>query len=135
MGADRADGLDERRRERRWPASVYGTGSEPDPRFTLANERTFLAWIRTSLALLAVAAAADALPLGIHGRAQAALAAILALTGLFAGVQAWRRWAASERAMRQDEPLPGNGAVMIVVLGVSVAGLVLLVATLLRGVS
>jgi uncharacterized membrane protein YidH (DUF202 family) len=30
-------------------------GREPDHRFTLANERTFLAWMRTSLALLAVA--------------------------------------------------------------------------------
>ena len=49
----------------RWPRSVYGTGSEPDPRFSLANERTFLAWVRTSLALLAVAAAVDALP--AHG--------------------------------------------------------------------
>jgi putative membrane protein len=28
-------------------------GTEPDYRFTLANERTFLAWIRTALALLA----------------------------------------------------------------------------------
>lgn len=30
-------------------------GEEPDPRFTLANERTFLAWTRTALALLASA--------------------------------------------------------------------------------
>ena len=36
---------------RRFPARVYRAGTEPDPRFTLANERTFLAWIRTSLAL------------------------------------------------------------------------------------
>lgn len=28
-------------------------GTEPDYRFTLANERTFLAWIRTALALIA----------------------------------------------------------------------------------
>ncbi|NLT31088.1 MAG: DUF202 domain-containing protein, partial [Propionibacterium sp.] len=34
----------------RFPKSVYSTGTEPDPRFTLANERTYLAWIRTSLA-------------------------------------------------------------------------------------
>jgi hypothetical protein len=31
----------------RFPRRVYQLGSEPDPRFTLANERTFLAWIRT----------------------------------------------------------------------------------------
>ncbi|HEX2247025.1 MAG TPA: DUF202 domain-containing protein, partial [Arthrobacter sp.] len=35
-------------------------GTEPDPRFTLANERTFLAWIRTSLALLAGGIAVEA---------------------------------------------------------------------------
>ena len=37
----------------RWPRWVYGGGAEPDPRFSFANERTFLAWIRTALALLA----------------------------------------------------------------------------------
>ncbi|HEY5846809.1 MAG TPA: DUF202 domain-containing protein, partial [Microlunatus sp.] len=41
------------REDRRWPRSVYGVGSEPDARFSLANERTFLAWIRTSLGFLA----------------------------------------------------------------------------------
>ncbi|HBH59897.1 MAG TPA: hypothetical protein DDY41_17580, partial [Arthrobacter bacterium] len=35
-------------------------GTEPDPRFTLANERTFLAWIRTALALLAGGIAIEA---------------------------------------------------------------------------
>lgn len=38
----------------RWPRHVYRAGEEPDPRFTFANERTFLAWIRTSLALLEI---------------------------------------------------------------------------------
>ena len=31
----------------------YEEGEEPDYRFTLANERTFLAWLRTALALIA----------------------------------------------------------------------------------
>jgi putative membrane protein len=34
---------------RRW----YDEGVDPDRRYSLANERTFLAWIRTSLALVA----------------------------------------------------------------------------------
>ena len=34
------------------------TPIEPDYRFTLANERTFLAWQRTSLGLMAAAVAA-----------------------------------------------------------------------------
>ena len=37
-------------------------GHEPDYRFTLANERTFLAWIRTSLGLMAVGLAVAQLP-------------------------------------------------------------------------
>ena len=41
----------------RKPASVYGQGDEPDPRFSLANERTALAWMRTALALVAAGVA------------------------------------------------------------------------------
>ena len=44
----------------RLSARVLGGGTEPDPRFTLANERTFLAWIRTSLAFLAGGIAVEA---------------------------------------------------------------------------
>ena len=51
--------------DRRFPRRVYGTGTEPDPRFTLANERTFLAWIRTSLALIAGGVALEAFELPI----------------------------------------------------------------------
>ena len=45
----------------RWPGSVYREGVEPDPRFTFANERTFLAWLRTSLALVVAGVAVDVL--------------------------------------------------------------------------
>ncbi|MGH3240919.1 MAG: YidH family protein, partial [Spirillospora sp.] len=37
----------------RWTDRLLAEGSDPDPRFSLANERTFLAWIRTALALIA----------------------------------------------------------------------------------
>ena len=47
------------RDDQRWPRSVYGVGSEPDPRFSVANERTFLAGIRTSLGFLPGHATAD----------------------------------------------------------------------------
>ena len=48
---------DRLRPERRWPRQVYAVGNEPDPRFTFANERTFLAWIRTALGFLAAGVA------------------------------------------------------------------------------
>ena len=47
----------------RWPGFVYAGGEEPDYRFSFANERTFLAWIRTGLALLAAGVAVDAFDL------------------------------------------------------------------------
>ena len=50
---------------RRFPRRVYGVGTEPDARFSLANERTFLAWIRTALALIAAGVALEAFVLPI----------------------------------------------------------------------
>ena len=50
---------------RRRPGWVYDEGAEPDARYSLANERTFLAWIRTALAVLAAGVALDALDLSL----------------------------------------------------------------------
>ena len=53
------------RSRRRVSAWALGGGTEPDPRFTLANERTFLAWIRTSLAMVAGGIAVEAFTSGL----------------------------------------------------------------------
>lgn len=37
-----------------WNPKWRREGRDPDYRFSLANERTFLAWIRTALALLSL---------------------------------------------------------------------------------
>lgn len=92
--------------DRRWPSSVYGVGRDPDPRFSLANERTFLAWIRTALGFLAGAAAAEALDLPMPDLAQEVLAVMLALGSAMAAVQAWTGWVRAERALRSGDPLP-----------------------------
>ena len=47
-------------RSGRFEQRVLGPGREPDPRFSLANERTFLAWIRTALTLLGGGVAIEA---------------------------------------------------------------------------
>ena len=120
--------------DRRWPSRVYGGGEEPDPRFSLANERTFLAWIRTTLALLAAAAAVDALDLPMPDPVQAFVAVVLALTGLICALQAWRGWARSEAALRHRRPLPGNAVNVVVVVGVALVGVALAVAVVLAGV-
>ncbi len=119
--------------KRRWPASVFDYGTDPDPRFSLANERTFLAWVRTALALLAGAAALDALDLPIQDTVQYLLAALLALGGLLVGWSAWRGWVRTERAMRENTALPANPAMVIVLVAVAASGLVLSVSSIVRG--
>ena len=93
--------------ERRWPRSVYGVGSEPDPRFSLANERTFLAWIRTSLAFLAGGIAVEAFTEDLFPEpVRTFLAVVLLLLGvLISGGAAWR-WVGVERSLRRKAPLP-----------------------------
>ncbi|WP_447739345.1 YidH family protein [Pseudomonas laurentiana] len=82
-------------------------GCEPDPRFTLANERTFLAWIRTALALLASGIALDALPLELlAGRPQTLLPQALTGMALLVSVNATLRWLNVERALRHRQALP-----------------------------
>ena len=70
----------------RFPGSVYGTGEEPDPRFSMANERTFLAWIRTSLAFIAGGVALETfdLPLNTmrHARPLPASPALALIVGV-----------------------------------------------------
>jgi len=101
-------------------------GSNPDYRFTLANERTFLAWIRTALAIIAAAVL-------LHQMAPASssntfhLFVPVALV-IFAGalvVSAYIRWRTYEMAMRHGKALPaGMGFVPIAVLSMLIGCLV-----------
>ena len=120
--------------ERRWPRQVYAVGSEPDPRFTFANERTFLAWIRTALGFLAagVAIAAVARLAGPVGLEVRIASVVLIVCGLACGVLAFRRWMINERAMRLGEPLPSSPMLLIVtavVAGVALVATVLAILT------
>ena len=104
-------------------------GAEPDYRFSLANERTFLAWIRTALALLAGAVAViQFLPTSALSGLRTAFAAVLAIGGTVLPVVAYRRWSVVQRAMRNDRPLPFTPLLAVVtgVVGILGAGLVVL---------
>lgn len=114
----------------RRPRSVYGHGEEPDPRLSLANERTFLAWVRTSLGLLAGSAATSALDLPLADGLQTAMAVVLAVAALGAAVTAWRSWAGVESAMRDGRPLPANPGRLVVLVAVAVVAVVLAVGAL-----
>ena len=119
--------------DRRWPRQVYAVGTEPDPRFTFANERTFLAWIRTALGFLAAGVAVAAVarlvgPLGLETRIGSI---VLILCGLVCGVAAFRRWMINERAMRLGEPLPSSPLLLIVTAIVASVALVSLIVVAL----
>lgn len=94
-------------------------GREPDYRFTLANERTFLAWLRTALGLLAagVAVRQVAEPFGIEGgRTALALLGIAASVVLVVG--AYLRWVNVQHAVRRGEPLPPARLVPVIAAAV-----------------
>ena len=109
----------------RRPHWVYEAGQEPDPRYTLANERTFLAWVRTALAMLAGGVALHALGLPDTTWVRNALAIALVLLGGLVTAFAMVRWARVERAMRLHEPLPAFN------LGFLLTGVVLVGSVLL----
>lgn len=95
--------------------------TDPDYRFTLANERTFLAWIRTALGLLAggVAVHQLAAPFGVSG-ARTVLAVGSLVLSMVLALGAYLHWRATQRAMRRDEPLPSNTLVPVLTVGVGV---------------
>lgn len=80
---------------------------ELDYRFTLANERTFLAWLRTGLAFLAAAVAlAQLVPRFGSAPWHETLAMLLVALSITSSLGGTWRWRAVERAMRAGEPLP-----------------------------
>jgi putative membrane protein len=82
--------------------------TEPDPRFTMANERTFLAWNRTALALIAAGLGVVQLlppfpgvPFGRH-----IVGVPLIVLGAVIAAAAYRDLKRNQTAMRRGEPLP-----------------------------
>lgn len=103
------------------PARV---GDEPDYRFSLANERTFLAWIRTSLALLAAGVGVIGVASHFSTReGRAALGLALVVLGGLSASTAYRRWRAADVAIRADQPLPRSPMIAVVGVGVGVVAL------------
>jgi putative membrane protein len=108
-------------------------GSDPDPRFTFANERTLLAWIRTALALLAgglglEAFAGDALPVVLRQ----VLASLLLGLGAAVALVAPVRWLRSETALRRGESLPALAVAPVLAAGIAACGVALLAGVLAR---
>ncbi|WP_134322052.1 YidH family protein [Cumulibacter soli] len=118
----------------RLASMLLGEGRDPDPRFSLANERTFLAWIRTSLALLAggigvEAFAREVFPAGVRQW----LAVGLILLGMLLSATASWRWLQIERAMRRTQPLPLSLPALCLAVGITLAAGIVLIFFLVRG--
>lgn len=116
----------------RFPQSVYRTGDEPDARFSLANERTFLAWNRTALALIAGGVALEALGLDLQPTLRLAASLILIAAGLVVPVLAWFEWGRTERALRSASPLPGSATSIALAATIVLVGALVLFGVVLR---
>jgi putative membrane protein len=106
-------------------------GTEPDARFTLANERTFLAWNRTALALVVAGLGIVQLlppfpgvPWGRH-----VLGVPLIVLGAAVSVISYREWQHTQAALRHKAPVPKS--VLPQVLVATIAGVAVLAAIVL----
>jgi len=99
-------------------------GVDPDYRFSLANERTFLAWIRTALAILAggVVVHQVGLDIGSPWVTKAFSGSLMVLAGAL-GVGAYMRWRSNEIAMRHSRSLPHSALVPILAVSLVVLGI------------
>jgi putative membrane protein len=98
------------------------SSSEPDYRMSLAAERTYLAFVRTALALMAAGVAiVGALPQAGAVNVRRAAGALLVMLGLGLAGMARRRWQVVDAAMRRGLPLPRTrlADVMSVSLGIA----------------
>jgi len=89
---------------------------EPDARFTLANERTLLAYQRSAIGLMAAAIAVA------HFFGDDALVIVLALvllaTGAFAAVGGYLRYRQVDEALREGRPIGSGSAAHLVSVAV-----------------
>jgi putative membrane protein len=109
-------------------------GQAPDYRFSLANERTYLSWIRTSLALLAGAVGIEHLVPEFAGSDLRVLVSIiLCAMAAFLPLMAYTRWAANERAMRTGQALPYSSAIKLISIIMFLIAVLLIIMMLLQG--
>lgn len=117
----------------RWwfsPRRMRDEGPTPDYRFSLANERTFLAWLRTALALLAGGIAVQQFLTELRWAFRTALALLLLVGGALCAVRAVDHWVRTERAIRRGDDLPLSRFPALLSVGTVVAALLVIGALL-----
>ena len=115
---------------------IRQVNDEPDYRFTLANERTFLAWQRTALGLLAATVALLELVPGsaVQGM-QYILSAVLGILAIVSTGAGLLRWRQVDRAIRCKKRLPHNRTPALLASGLAVLGLVVSVLAAVKAVN
>ncbi|MFE0422654.1 YidH family protein [Streptomyces sp. NPDC058953] len=125
--------MDRVRSLRLWfrPERVRDEGQTPDYRFSLANERTFLAWLRTALALIAGGFAVDQFLPDLPWAVRASMALGLLGAGVLCALRAVNHWIRCERAMRRGEDLPVSKLPALLSLVVALVAVVMVVVVLM----
>lgn len=108
------------------PKRVRAEGNAPDYRFQLANERTFLAWVRTALALVAGGIAVDQFLTELEFAVRAVIAAVLLLGGALCALRAVNHWVRCDLAMRRGADLPPSRFPALLAVGTAVAAVLVL---------
>jgi putative membrane protein len=125
--------IDSVRSLRLWfsPQRIADEGETPDYRFSLANERTFLAWIRTALALVGGGFAVDQFLPRLGWGVRVGLAVALLAAGALCALRAVNHWVRCERAMRSKRDLPVTRFPTLLSLAVAVVAVAMLVIVVL----
>ncbi|AQT71766.1 MULTISPECIES: YidH family protein [Streptomyces] len=113
------------------PSRLEDEGDTPDYRFSLANERTFLAWIRTALALVGGGFAVDQFLPDLRWGVRVGMALALLVVGAACALRAVNHWVRCERAMRRHEDLPLSRFPVVLSLGVGLVAVAMVVVVLL----
>lgn len=112
------------------PEDARQEGETPDYRFSLANERTFLAWLRTALALVGGGFAVDQFLPDLPGPWRTGLALALLAAGALCALRAVNHWVRCERAMRRGEDLPVSRFPALLSLLIAAVAVVMVVVVL-----
>lgn len=118
-------------RDRRFPRGLFTAGVEPEARDSLANERTMLAWVRTSLGLLVSGIGLQAIGLAIRAELRFSAAMILVVAGVATALRAWVGWFRSEKSLRLKVPLPPTLFGVLLCAMVAAAGVLVLLGLIL----
>ena len=116
-------------------ADVDEVGQEPDARYSLAYERTYLAWFRTSLALIGGGLAAAQL---LHFQSEVARLAVSLppiVLGAALALTSYRRWEDNQRALRLGEPLPTGGPPRLLAIGIGAVAIIVAAIVLIDAFS